>query len=78
MATIRFSNQPHGAARLAKNAEALFEAALERVESKSIRAWATSQHNRPIWLDIAKRYVGKDEAEIRLATDITATAIGLW
>jgi len=33
--------------------EQFLDAALAKVESKSIRAWAQSDHNRPLWLNLA-------------------------
>ena len=58
-------------------AEQLLEMALADVDSKSTRAWATSAHNRPIWVQIAAKYLGKPDAAARLTTDIIITAIGL-
>lgn len=59
----------------------LFTAALAKVESRSIRDWASSDHNRPLWLKIAKGWgqqerMGMDHITA-LSTYITATAIGL-
>jgi len=47
--------------------------ALELVESESIRAWARSEKNLPIWLQLA---AGKSDPT-RFAAFIVATAIGL-
>lgn len=58
-------------------AEKLFEDALARVESKSIRAWAKSERNHPIWLRIAEKYLGKKDASCLLCIDIVSTAMGL-
>lgn len=42
-------------------AESLLEAALELVESNSIRAWATSAHNKPLFLKIAEHAIEHKE-----------------
>lgn len=62
----------------------LFELALAQVESESIRAWAASEHNRPIFEQIAENAItraasdGKPEPEpLRFATFIMYQAIGL-
>lgn len=57
--------------------EALFNETLAQVESKSIREWASSERNRPLWLAIAKGYVDKANASELLLIDIVGTAIGL-
>jgi hypothetical protein len=57
--------------------ETLFNETLKQVESNSIREWASSEHNRPLWLEIAKGYVGKPNASELLLVDIVGTAIGL-
>lgn len=59
-------------------AEELFAAALAKVESASIRDWAQTEHNRPLWLKIAEKYVGQPDAEYGLSSDIVGTAIGLF
>lgn len=56
-----------------------FAAALAKVESKSIRAWAQTDHNRPIWLKIAESAIQKhgDAANSdEFATYIVLTALG--
>lgn len=55
-------------------AEFLSEA-LTHVESASIREWAISEHNYPLWIKLAgsNRKLGA----VRLATYIVTTAIGL-
>lgn len=60
------------------NANELFTKALAKVESASIRSWATSERNGPLWLAAAEDAVnaGKNDPN-RFATLIVATAIGL-
>lgn len=41
-------------------AQELLDQSLALVESKNIRASANSEHNRPIWLQIAENAVQKD------------------
>lgn len=59
-------------------AETLFDAALARIESESIKAWANSARNRPVWLRYATAGLetGKLDA-CKLATIILCNAIGL-
>jgi hypothetical protein len=54
-----------------------FEASLAKVESKSIREWATSEQNRPIWISIAQRALdnGKSDTD-GFAAYIVVTAMG--
>jgi hypothetical protein len=54
-----------------------FEASLAKVESKSIREWATSERNRPIWIDIAQQALdnGKSDTD-GFAAYIVVTAMG--
>lgn len=61
------------------NAEQLLQAALEKVESQSIRQWATSEHNRPIWIKLAELALAKkpDASPDRFSTLIVCSAIGL-
>jgi hypothetical protein len=68
----------------AMTAEDLLRKALSHVESQSIRAWAESDHNRPLLLQIAERAVkhaadaGKPEPDaLNFATFIMCQAIGL-
>ena len=54
--------------------------ALRRVESKSIREWALTDHNRPIFHQLASQAVENKGASAdpdRFAAFITAKAIGL-
>jgi ABC-type metal ion transport system substrate-binding protein len=58
----------------------LLEAALTHVESESIRAWANSDHNRPVWEKIAQQAVdnkGDDVDPITFSTYILCEAMGL-
>lgn len=61
------------------DAETLFTQALERVESKSIREWATTDHNRPIFIQLAEKAIAKNpQTEVCMfSAYITVTAIGL-
>ncbi len=59
-------------------AEQLLASALERVESESIRQWAESEHNRPLFLKIAERAVERGKADPdTFAAYIVCNAIGL-
>jgi hypothetical protein len=62
-------------------ARKFFREALMHVESKSIRAWASSEHNLPIWIEITKSWLTKhgqsEETRMRLTIDIVSQAIGL-
>lgn len=59
----------------------LFEAALQRVESESIRRWAQGEHNRRILVQIADGIVAKKkdhEQEVyRFATWMICEAMGM-
>jgi hypothetical protein len=59
--------------------EELLEQALEQVESKSIRTWAQSDRNRPIWIKLAEGALEKNPCcDVHgFAAYIVATAIGL-
>ena len=67
------------AGRYMPEALALLNEALAKVESKSIREWASSGHNRPLWLEIAQLYVnkGKPDAADWLTIDIVTNAMGM-
>lgn len=52
------------------------EAALEMVESKSIREWATSANNGPLFLKMAENAVKKNTAPETFAAYIVCLAIG--
>lgn len=52
--------------------------ALALVESASIRSWATSTHNRPIWESAAAARLKAGRTDINhFAASIASTAIGL-
>jgi hypothetical protein len=51
--------------------------ALEKVESQSVRAWATSAHNYPIFLEMAQGALKKGTSTDFFAGMIVAYAIGL-
>ena len=59
------------------NAKSYLNEALEKVESQSVRAWATSAHNYPIFLEMAKGAVKKGTDTDFFAGMIVAYAIGL-
>jgi len=50
--------------------------ALAHVESESIRKWATTDHNRPLWVKMAKEAAQKGYDPKRFATYIVCVAIG--
>lgn len=55
----------------------LLESALEKVESKSIKEWANSTSNRPIFEKIAQGAIDKGNTDVnRFAAYITCLAIG--
>jgi hypothetical protein len=57
--------------------EQLFEQALARVESESIRQWATTGKNRTIWLEMAQAAAKKGQTDPDLfAAYIVTTAMG--
>lgn len=56
----------------------LLDKALALVESESIRKWAQSEHNMPIWLEICENSIGNHKADPRLlAIYIVTEAMGL-
>jgi len=63
--------------------ETLLTDALALVESQSVRAWATTEHNRPIFVQLAAGAIqsagvsGRDPNVHTFAAYIVATAIGL-
>jgi len=58
-------------------AETLFAEALKIVESESIRNWATSDHNRPLWLDYCSKCTGTRRDPNAVAAYIVCLAIGM-
>ena len=66
-------NKPVSAA-----ATKLYEDAVAGIESESIRKWATSDHNKPLWLQICQNAIdnGKRDPDTMCAY-MVATAIGL-
>lgn len=61
-------------------AEHLLTTALELVESESVRKWATTEHNRPIFIQLAQLGLnkgGKSADPHLFAAMIVSTAIGL-
>lgn len=64
--------------KISRDANKLFSDALCYVESKSIREWAQSPHNGPIWLEICQTDINNGRRDPqRMATYIVAEAIGL-
>ena len=60
------------------DAEVIFQAALERVESANIRAWAQTSNNRPIFLKLTQLVLdksGQEGATTKVATLILTNAI---
>lgn len=57
--------------------EAFLDAALKHVESASIRAWATTDHNKPIVLKMAANSVEKNTNPQYFATYLVCCAMGL-
>lgn len=57
-------------------AEKLFETALAKVESKSIREWATSERNRPLFLQWIS-VTGTTDTD-KIVIYIVSNAIGGW
>jgi hypothetical protein len=59
-------------------ARAFFEAALALVESPKIRAWATTEHNKPLFVEEARLRLKKGRDDVHsLATCVVSHAIGL-
>lgn len=71
---------PNGVKQDGMTAEQLFQQALAKVESESIRQWATSEHNQPLWLKMAQgaieKHHGSPDVSLFSAL-IVSTAIGL-
>jgi hypothetical protein len=71
---------PNGVKAPGMNAEQLFEQALTKVESSTIRIWANSERNRPLWIKMAEAAIVKHNGEPDVsifAALIVAQAIGL-
>ena len=59
------------------NANELLEQALAGVESKSIRDWAASDHNKPVFLRMAEKYLkSKTRPESELVNILTIMIVG--
>jgi len=56
--------------------KAFFEQAVSLVESASIRKWATSEHNQPIFLEIAGKAIENKKSPEDFTTFIILQAIG--
>jgi vacuolar-type H+-ATPase subunit B/Vma2 len=66
-----------GPSEVVMTGQALLDAALTQVESQKIRAWATSDHNGPIWLKIAENAVKNGRTDVHAFTAyIVCVAIG--
>lgn len=62
-------------------ANKLFEQALSKIESASIREWASNAHNRPVFLEWIKAPAAGFPPPLdadKVALYIVANAIGLW
>lgn len=71
---------PNGVKTPSMSPEQLFQQALAKVESDSIRQWAETEHNRPIWLQLAELAIQKQNGKpdvYRFSAAIVASAIGL-
>ena len=58
----------------------LLEKALEHVESESVRKWANSAHNRPIFEKMAQGAIDKNDGlvdPLRFGAYVVCLAIGL-
>ena len=60
----------------ALDAERLLGAALDRIESPSIREWVNIKPNRPVWLKLAQAALDARYDADRLAAYIICTALG--
>ena len=58
-------------------AERLFTDALKIVESESIRKWAQTAHNRPLWIDYCAKCTGTRRDPNVVAAYIVCLAIGM-
>lgn len=58
-------------------AETLFVEALKIVQSESIRKWAQTDHNRPLWVDYCGKCRDTRANPHAVAAYIMALAIGL-
>ncbi len=58
--------------------EQFLNSALLLVESASIKNWASSDHNRPIFVKIAASFMAQKSDVEKLTVYIVANAIGLW
>ena len=57
--------------------ETFFEQALAKVESASIRKWATSDHNRPLFLKLVELSLKENKTPEDFTAFIVIQAIGL-
>ena len=64
-------------------ADRLLSEAIDRIESRSIRAWARSAQNAPIWLKVAETWIAGGKADpsnpdtvVRFSTYIVCVAMG--
>ena len=46
----------------------LLDAAIEGIDSRSIREWAQSEHHGPVWLKIAERAVANGRTDVHAFT----------
>lgn len=60
------------------NAKQLFEASILEIESKSIRAWAQTDHNKPLWMEICREAVKNQKQDpFNMAAYMVAVAMGM-
>jgi len=59
------------------SAETLFIEALKYVESESIRKWAQTDHNRPLWHNYCSKCTGTRRSPHAVAAYIVCLAIGM-
>lgn len=55
----------------------LFHLAVAKIESKSIREWATSAHNMPLWMETCQKAVDNNRIDAdMMAAYMVCVAIG--
>lgn len=55
----------------------LFNDSVAKIESKSIREWATSAHNMPLWMETCQKAVDNNRMDSdRMAAYMVCVAIG--
>jgi hypothetical protein len=59
------------------NPEQFLQEALSNVESKSIREWAQTEHNKPLVLKLAESFQKTGAPAIRFGTYLVCVAMGM-